>query len=100
MGHGERFNLVIEVLFFSSSKERYTTARKAMFQSRNRGSFLFKQGQGETENVRQRRFQSRNRGSFLFKSLVFFPNSTSEHLFQSRNRGSFLFKKYHQHFRA
>ena len=38
------------------------------------------------------KFQSRNRGSFLFKRHPFNPDGSSHFEFQSRNRGSFLFK--------
>ena len=37
-------------------------------------------------------FQSRNRGSFLFKPIGKVGSMTKRSLFQSRNRGSFLFK--------
>ena len=40
------------------------------FQSRNRGSFLFKELQEMLEQMVDNKFQSRNRGSFLFKSVL------------------------------
>ena len=61
------------------------------FQSRNRGSFDFKQHTEAVADNRESQFQSRNRGSFDFK----FPCCISQcslFLFQSRNRGSFDFK--------
>ena len=86
------FNLVIEVLFFSSfGKRLQTTPRHCLFQSRNRGSFLFKVCTQPVRWYGWILFQSRNRGSFLFKpstSTLRIPLS----VFQSRNRGSFLFK--------
>ena len=63
----------------------------ARFQSRNRGSFDFKNVKGRiatTDNL----FQSRNRGSFDFKQTG--QDLAVDFLFgfQSRNRGSFDFK--------
>ena len=64
------------------------------FQSRNRGSFLFKHIDGDYLDYSLFQFQSRNRGSFLFKRIGE-PCACSgiRHPFQSRNRGSFLFKE-------
>jgi hypothetical protein len=75
-----------------------------LFQSRNRGSFLFKVNRGhELKFIAE--FQSRNRGSFLFKSKnpqakperptqTSTPSADLTRKFQSRNRGSFLFKTF------
>ena len=38
----QSFNLVIEVLFFSRSRDAVDRSPEIEFQSRNRGSFLFK----------------------------------------------------------
>ena len=66
---GQCFNLVIEVLLISRSWWNCVANFKlcvSMFQSRNRGSFDFKE---KSENVNSQiyAFQSRNRGSFDFK---------------------------------
>ena len=61
------------------------------FQSRNRGSFLFKVEVFDRRKMDTLLFQSRNRGSFLFKSFNV-SSVTWIDGFQSRNRGSFLFK--------
>ena len=110
------FNLVIEMLFFSS---RYTEPlcdnTNRMFQSRNRDAFLFKlrrflmsstipigfnlviemlffssdvPGAPEAPFLL---FQSRNRDAFLFKPQADDPYF-SVISFQSRNRDAFLFK--------
>ena len=66
------FNLVIEVLLISSREaflDIEVTDAKALFQSRNRGSFDFKPINIEDAYF-QFQFQSRNRGSFDFKILV------------------------------
>ena len=112
------FNLVIEVLFFSSQMCPVMWLRKRFpFQSRNRGSFLFKLFPIANRPNFVWMFQSRNRGSFLFKEKCLYANriplngfnlvievlffsreypriDTREPKpeFQSRNRGSFLFK--------
>ena len=62
-----RFNLVIEILFFSSEDGSVGDVdRFVLFQSRNRDSFLFKCIPGDG-SVQPFPFQSRNRDSFLFK---------------------------------
>ena len=86
------FNLVIEVLFFSRTPDFVDDpdADAILFQSRNRGSFLFKFDPRKV-CIMNAMFQSRNRGSFLFKCQR--VKGENEHgRFQSRNRGSFLFK--------
>ena len=61
------FNLVIEMLFFSSTEESIDDGlTDAAFQSRNRDAFLFKEIETDTPRA-GRRFQSRNRDAFLFK---------------------------------
>ena len=94
------------------------------FQSRNRGSFDFK-NRTRLPLIRQRsacfnlvievllisreamsiplcqiirKFQSRNRGSFDFKSVRSLPTMSLRVPFQSRNRGSFDFKVFRLHF--
>ena len=62
------FNLVIEVLFFSSRWTWWHGRAGLEFQSRNRGSFLFK-GFACLRATGFFAFQSRNRGSFLFKGV-------------------------------
>ena len=87
------------------------------FQSRNRGSFDFKDFQSTSTAYHHLKFQSRNRGSFDFKSSLNIPSEITTECFnlvievllisrkgarlntspcfttfQSRNRGSFDFK--------
>ena len=90
------FNLVIEVLFFS----RYGTFTRmsfgvSLFQSRNRGSFLFKQIMSVATSL------LKSCGFNLVIEVLFFSRLSlfvrgglglSAETFQSRNRGSFLFK--------
>ena len=94
--HCSRFNLVIEVLFFSSVPLPACNSILAiMFQSRNRCSFLFKEDiPVYDESALEGWFQSRNRGSFLFKTTSRQRRPPHIQAFQSRNRGSFLFKLY------
>ena len=64
------FNLVIEILFFSSASSRILPTRILKFQSRNRDTFLFKNTFSfeDTESINiVAMFQSRNRDTFLFK---------------------------------
>ena len=68
------FNLVIEVLFFSRSCVWVSSLFSAGFQSRNRGSFLFKHDIYDMLQKAFELFQSRNRGSFLFKRFTQRPN--------------------------
>ena len=87
------FNLVIEVLFFSSLRVTADCLYFEPFQSRNRGSFLFKPSMDTDDPNIRGLFQSRNRGSFLFKYKAKKKHCSSFYTaFQSRNRGSFLFK--------
>ena len=62
------FNLVIEVLLISSKIRLLAHLCHLVFQSRNRGSFDFKQVILE-KGIADVMFQSRNRGSFDFKCL-------------------------------
>ena len=62
------FNLVIEVLLISSLNLSVTVITPKEFQSRNRGSFDFKEGVTFNNACLQDMFQSRNRGSFDFKN--------------------------------
>ena len=59
------FNLVIEVLFFSSSLSTAPRVRASSFQSRNRGSFLFK-------SKRANRSTAGNSGFNLVIEVLFF----------------------------
>ena len=61
------FNLVIEDLIFSSMSGSLTIGCTKKFQSRNRGSYLFKSGRNWTLDWMMPKFQSRNRESYLFK---------------------------------
>ena len=63
-----------------------------LFQSRNRGSFNFKQDMDTMEAKGIPQFQSRNRGSFDFKPAAGSMQIEEHNAFQSRNRGSFNFK--------
>ena len=113
------FNLVIEMLFFSSREEVGLAGTTVLFQSRNRDAFLFKRPLlffWLTQWLLLM-FQSRNRDAFLFKEtatsltlkgfqsfnlvieMLFFSSgygitlpSPGIHTFQSRNRDAFLFK--------
>ena len=86
------FNLVIEVLFFSSRDVFIHSFAARKFQSRNRGSFLFKGNRIV--------WATRANSSFnLVIEVLFFSRTTYRRIedppsseFQSRNRGSFLFK--------
>ena len=64
------FNLVIEVLLISSLAGQGLSTQEilAKFQSRNRGSFDFKQTFTQPISNPDLPFQSRNRGSFDFKA--------------------------------
>ena len=66
--------------------------RLFLFQSRNRGSFDFKEGQEQAVANAIVTFQSRNRGSFNFRKARSPMSLWIPHKFQSRNRGSFDFK--------
>ena len=61
------FNLVIEVLLISSPVHRFGFKDVCLFQSRNRGSFDFKDIDRYWDTFIDLMFQSRNRGSFDFK---------------------------------
>ena len=65
-----RFNLVIEMLFFSRPKMQPLKHRwGTTFQSRNRDAFLFKiTSAGARWMLDNLSFQSRNRDAFLFKA--------------------------------
>ena len=63
----KRFNLVIEILFFSRKEKEYMPDAVSKFQSRNRDSFLFKPNKEIARLRKDYAFQSRNRDSFLFK---------------------------------
>ena len=62
-----RFNLAIEILFFSSKPIAFSAALRNWFQSRNRDTFLFKWVVFEPKYRVPTLFQSRNRDTFLFK---------------------------------
>ena len=89
-----RFNLVIEMLFFSSirAQRRAVGDQPFKFQSRNRDAFLFKDGSPCDRARRSDQFQSRNRDAFLFKFKVAALGLGLFIQFQSRNRDAFLFK--------
>ena len=62
------FNLVIEMLFFSSFHwGPFISGTLLMFQSRNRDAFLFKPTPSDNNAPSFQEFQSRNRDAFLFK---------------------------------
>ena len=89
------FNLVIEMLFFSRLVSFHVAGvvSFAKFQSRNRDAFLFKRAvccQAERVGM----FQSRNRDAFLFKQSFIGLCQDDAAMFQSRNRDAFLFKFY------
>ena len=88
------FNLVIEILFFSSQKWDSRARPFVAFQSRNRDTFLFKSFIVRWSGVYPAQFQSRNRDTFLFKSSLCSIFSTRISMFQSRNRDTFLFKSF------
>ena len=85
------FNLVIEILFFSSVDCEIVHTTDIMFQSRNRDTFLFKII-GECGQAMEAAFQSRNRDTFLFKRDFTDIFLKCKGVFQSRNRDTFLFK--------
>ena len=89
-GHG--FNLVIEMLFFSSCDWCENWIASVLFQSRNRDAFLFKIVVSVTLYDTDISFQSRNRDAFLFKVQWHTWRWRILNLFQSRNRDAFLFK--------
>ena len=115
------FNLAIEVLFFSSATRCTLDITYLLFQSRNRGTFLFKNlvsiQRGMRDNlfvsISQSRYFSfqdpRNNGKdsrgypvdvsisqsryFSFQDINHAVRRFGQALFQSRNRGTFLFKQ-------
>ena len=89
-----RFNLVIEMLFFSRANTGSIQSNGfIMFQSRNRDAFLFKRRHRACgSDYGCQWFQSRNRDAFLFKFYSLQANETRIIAFQSRNRDAFLFK--------
>ena len=87
-----RFNLVIEILFFSRIPITSASGITSEFQSRNRDTFLFKLKMWLTGMLAIGRFQSRNRDTFLFKCATGHLAGCAIRAFQSRNRDTFLFK--------
>ncbi len=115
------FNLVIEILFFSSSTAQYGRLPLSfLFQSRNRDTFLFKiilsisksplvvrfnlvieilffsslRQTAPMQRLTLNLFQSRNRDTFLFKGAEAYLANVRNFKFQSRNRDTFLFKSF------
>ena len=93
MGVGiESFNLVIEILFFSSYATTGAIPTGYAFQSRNRDTFLFKSADSESSDADIAGFN-------LVIEILFFSSNSLRQLedyeatgFQSRNRDTFLFK--------
>ena len=76
-----------------SSETRHTLPGSvSTFQSRNRGSYGFKNFEQLENAPALNTFQSRNRGSYGFKYTNCHYWRTQESWFQSRNRGSYGFK--------
>ena len=86
------FNLVIEMLFFSSHVRDRLPGGYLQFQSRNRDAFLFKPSAFVIDAGTSSMFQSRNRDAFLFKAIIMHKPKRGFLWFQSRNRDAFLFK--------
>ncbi len=68
ISHWVCFNLVIEILFFSRWRHPDLQGDHNEFQSRNRDTFLFKTACEKRLPKALSLFQSRNRDTFLFKS--------------------------------
>ena len=89
----ESFNLAIEILFFSRICWWFLPCPCLSFQSRNRDTFLFKPNIFAQLVACGLMFQSRNRDTFLFKETRRVGQETQSVWFQSRNRDTFLFKE-------
>ena len=87
------FNLVIEMLFFSRVRNELGTVKETTtFQSRNRDAFLFKSVQRLRVRSVRYRFNLVIEMLFFSRATICVPGTASSNMFQSRNRDAFLFK--------